>query len=98
MNDVDLKQLLQAREELDRKIAEARKQAKADAIARVRAIVAEFDLTARDVFPVATRTRKGAANPGEPKYRDPVSGKVWTGRGKPPNWIQGKDRSQFLIR
>jgi DNA-binding protein H-NS len=96
MNDVDLKQLLQAREELDRKIAEARKQAKADAIARVRAIVAEFDLTARDVFPAATR--KGAANPGEPKYRDPVSGKVWTGRGKPPNWIQGKDRSQFLIR
>jgi DNA-binding protein H-NS len=96
MNDVDLKQLLQAREELDRKIAEVRKQAKADAVARVRAIVAEFDLTARDVFPVATR--KGAANPGEPKYRDPVSGKVWTGRGKPPNWIQGKDRSQFLIR
>jgi DNA-binding protein H-NS len=96
MNDVDLKQLLQAREELDRKIAEVRQQAKADAIARVRAIVAEFDLSARDVF--ATRTRKGAANPGEPKYRDPVSGKVWTGRGKPPNWIQGKDRSQFLIR
>lgn len=94
MNDVDLKQLLQAREELDRKIAEARKQAKADAIARVRAIVAEFDLSARDVF----ATRKGAANPGEPKYCDPVSGKVWTGRGKPPNWIQGKDRSQFLIR
>ena len=31
-------------------------------------------------------------------YRDPKSGKTWTGRGKPPNWIaKAKDRSAFLI-
>ncbi len=32
-----------------------------------------------------------------PKYRDPATGQTWTGRGKPPLWIAGKDRLQFLI-
>lgn len=34
---------------------------------------------------------------GMAKYRDPDSGKTWTGRGKPPAWIVGKDRGAFLI-
>src|SRR4029453_19680675 len=41
----------------------------------------------------ATATTVGVA-----KYRDPQTGKTWTGRGKPPNWIAGaKDRQAFLI-
>jgi DNA-binding protein H-NS len=31
------------------------------------------------------------------KYRDPATGQTWTGRGKAPKWIDGKDRSAFLI-
>ena len=31
------------------------------------------------------------------KYRDPVTGQTWTGRGKAPKWIDGKDRNQFVI-
>ncbi|WP_457844072.1 H-NS family nucleoid-associated regulatory protein [Staphylococcus aureus] len=34
---------------------------------------------------------------GAPKYRDPATGATWTGRGKPPNWIVGKDRTPFQI-
>jgi DNA-binding protein H-NS len=48
----------------------------------------------------AAKGRKGAAakTVGVPMYRDAKSGKTWTGRGKPPNWIAGaKDRSKFLI-
>jgi DNA-binding protein H-NS len=33
----------------------------------------------------------------EPKYRDPVSGATWTGRGRAPNWIAGKNREDYLI-
>jgi DNA-binding protein H-NS len=41
---------------------------------------------------------KVAAKPGAPKYRDPATGRTWTGRGKPPNWIVGvSDRSALLI-
>jgi DNA-binding protein H-NS len=49
------------------------------------------------------RTAKARKN-GKPttvgvaKYRDPATGKTWTGRGKPPDWIKGaKNRDQFLI-
>src|SRR5260370_5002364 len=29
-----------------------------------------------------------------PIYRDPATGQTWTGRGKPPKWIQNQDRSE----
>jgi DNA-binding protein H-NS len=41
---------------------------------------------------------KKAAKVGVPMYRDPKTGKTWTGRGKPPNWIaKAKDRTRFVI-
>jgi len=45
------------------------------------------------------RIRKAVA----PKYRDPASGKTWTGRGKTPRWMvaaegQGATRESFAIR
>ena len=39
--------------------------------------------------------RKGI--PAKAKYRDPISGALWSGRGKEPIWIRGKDRTVFLI-
>lgn len=32
-----------------------------------------------------------------PKYKDPVSGKTWNGRGTSPSWLLGKNRDDFLI-
>ncbi|MGE8454289.1 MAG: H-NS family nucleoid-associated regulatory protein [Pseudomonadales bacterium] len=40
---------------------------------------------------------KAKGSVGAPKYRDPATGATWTGRGKPPNWINGKVRESFLI-
>jgi DNA-binding protein H-NS len=54
-----------------------------------------------DVVNNGKRSRKVAAakNVGVAKYRDPASGKTWTGRGKPPLWIAGvEDREPFLIK
>lgn len=46
----------------------------------------------------AGRPAKAATSKGVARYRDPATGKTWTGRGKPPNWIAGaKDRSAFEI-
>jgi DNA-binding protein H-NS len=44
-----------------------------------------------------TKSGKGSASPVPPKYRDPVTGKTWSGRGNAPKWISGKDFAQFLI-
>jgi DNA-binding protein H-NS len=92
------KELLEQREALEKAIAQARQNEIAAAVAKVRELVAEFGLTAQDVFPSRGAKSAGkAASKVAPKYRDPATGQTWTGRGKAPKWIDGKDRNQFLI-
>lgn len=93
------KELLAQRAELEKQIEAARKDALSSAIAQVRAIVAEYELTEEDVFAKKTvRTASTGTKTVAPKYRDPITGATWTGRGKPPLWIAGKDRLNFLIQ
>ena len=33
----------------------------------------------------------------EPKYYDPETGATWSGRGRLPRWLVGKEPEQFLI-
>ncbi|MBJ2142578.1 H-NS histone family protein [Delftia acidovorans] len=87
--------LLARKAELDAQIAAAQAERKAEGIAAARALIQEHALTAADVFPA--QGKKAKSSVGAPKYRDPATGATWTGRGKPPNWINGKDREQFLI-
>jgi DNA-binding protein H-NS len=93
------KDLLAQRETLERQITEARQRETADAIAKVRAIVDEFGLSAAEVFP-SRKARGPAKSTGSkvaPKYKNPATGQTWTGRGKTPKWLDGKDKSKFLI-
>lgn len=39
--------------------------------------------------------RKGVK--AKPKYRDPATGAIWTGRGKPPVWLRDKNFEDYLI-
>ena len=87
--------LLAKKAALDAQIATAQAEAKAKAVIEARALIQEHGLTAADVFPAQGKKPKGSV--GAPKYRDPATGATWTGRGKPPNWINGKDRAPFLI-
>ena len=61
---------------------------------RFRTAMDESGFTAQQVFPWKPDGKKSAPA----KYQDPESGKTWTGRGKPPNWILGKDRTLFEIK
>ena len=93
-------ELIQQREALEAQIAQARQTEVADAIAKVKALIIEFELIAQDIFSIAKRGPKAgnaSKNPVAPKYSDPVTGQTWTGRGKAPKWIDGKDRAQFVI-
>ena len=89
----EYKTLLAQKARLEAQIAAAQAEAKAQAVAQARALIAEHGLTSADVFPPA----KSKGSVGAPKYRDPATGSTWTGRGKPPNWINGKDRTPFQI-
>ncbi len=98
-----LEQLLKDRETLEQAIRAARQEEITEALQTVRALVVKFELTPQDVFPPVRGRSAGAGSAGStgakvaPKYRDPATGKTWTGRGKPPEWIRDKDRAQFAI-
>ncbi len=93
------KELLQQREALEQAIASARKNEISNALAKVRELVAEYGLTSQDIFPVrgAKTSATKSVSKVAAKYRDPVTGQTWTGRGKAPKWIEGRERSPFVI-
>jgi len=92
-----VKELMVQKEALDKALAEARETELADAIAKVLAIVSEYELTAIDIFGKSGLKASGKKKAKvAAKYRD-QNGNEWTGRGRAPIWIQGKDRTKFLI-
>lgn len=93
------KDLLAQRDALEKAIEQARQNEIAGAVTKVRELVAEYGLTVQDVFPgrAGKSAAKSSGGKVAAKYRDPATGQTWTGRGKAPKWIDGKDRAAFLI-
>jgi len=93
------RELLEQKKALDQQIAAARKAEAATALESVHALIAEFGFTAQQVFPWKGTSKKPRvpAQKVPAKYRDPATGATWTGRGKAPKWIAGKERQEFLI-
>ena len=98
-----LQELLAQKEALDREIDNTKKQARSEAIAKVRTLMAEYGLTAADLNVKATGkvgARAGAKVPI--KYRNTATGDTWSGRGLQPKWLKaalaaGRSISDFTI-
>lgn len=80
-------------QELEAEAAAALAAEKGGIVADIRRLVAEYNLTARDLF----GARRKRQDPIPAKYLDPASGATWSGRGRAPAWIAGKKRERFLI-
>ncbi|WP_186095833.1 H-NS family nucleoid-associated regulatory protein [Burkholderia gladioli] len=87
-------ELLAKRAVLDTEIQSAKAEERSSALEEVKRLVGEFAFSTREIFGVS-KVRK--RQPVLPRYRDPKSGATWSGRGRPPAWIEGKDRSQYRI-
>ena len=85
-------ELLNQKAALDQQIAVARKAQAKQALETVHELIAEFGFTAQQVFPWKPVVKSVAA-----KYRDPLTGASWSGRGRAPKWIEGKNRAEFLV-
>jgi DNA-binding protein H-NS len=96
------KQLTAQLEKLHQEVAAAREKEIAQAIADIKQKVAEYDLTAEELGfttvrkPARKRARK-AASTSIARYRNPKTGETWSGRGRSPAWLAGKNRERFLI-
>jgi len=82
---------------LEAQIEEAREAEFDDALAEVRKLVGLFRFSPADVFG-ETREKPRKQTDKRPKYRNPDNGIEWSGMGREPFWIKGKDRAQFQIR
>lgn len=87
------KDLLAQKQALDAAIAKARKSEAGAALELIQAKIAEFGFTAQELFPYNAKKAQIPA-----KYHNPITGQTWSGRGKPPKWIDGPDRAQFEIK
>ncbi|WP_175819458.1 MULTISPECIES: H-NS histone family protein [unclassified Burkholderia] len=87
-------ELLAKRTALEAEINAAKRPARESALKEVRRLVGEFDISVREIYG-ARQTRK-RSHP-DVKYRDPKTGATWSGRGRPPAWIEGKDRALFEV-
>lgn len=78
-------ELLSQIKSLEAQAENARKQEIAGAISEIRAIMAKFGISADDLG-LGGKGGKVKRASAAAKYRDPVSGNTWTGRGRRPAW------------
>lgn len=88
-----IKQLQAQADEIRRAEAESAKQ-------QIKDIMDAYGLSADEVIATIGKPPKVKAEKTkiEALYKDPDSAATWSGRGKPPRWIAGKDRDQFRIK
>lgn len=99
-----LSELLAKRQALEREIQTTRRQERSHALSEVRRLMGENGLTLADLGSAVVQSTvdRKQTKKVAPKYRDPVSGATWSGRGLKPKWlvaalIDGKVPSDFAV-
>ncbi|WDD90319.1 H-NS histone family protein (plasmid) [Burkholderia sp. FERM BP-3421] len=83
-------------EALDAQIKALRDVERDAAIGQIKALMQEFDISIVDLQErVQKRNAKRVST--APKYRDPATGRTWSGRGRQPAWL-GDDPAAFLVQ
>ncbi|KWA08218.1 H-NS histone family protein [Burkholderia territorii] len=91
--------LLDQREKINAEIYEIRKKERDVAIETIWKMMRDFDLSIADLERKRARSKRGP-RPGyklAPRYIDPVTQATWSGRGRMPRWLIGKDPEKYRI-
>ncbi len=83
--------------QLEKEAEQVRMKEVAGVIQRMKTAIDFYGLSADDIFGPAqkatveggnkTAVKKPKKRPSPPKYRDPATGKTWTGHGMRPGWF-----------
>ncbi len=99
-----LQDLIAQKEALEREIERAKEQGRNDAIAKIRALMAEYGLSAADLAGKSSRGKSGKSKGGKvaAKYRNSSTGESWSGRGLQPRWLKaalaaGRKLDEFAL-
>ena len=88
------KRYLELKERLEQELDLERRRLFDSVVAEIVMCVETFGITEQDIFK-PERTRIGRRR--KAKYFDPATGQTWSGVGREPRWIRGRDRNEFLI-
>ncbi len=104
---MNIEDLIRQKEALEKQIQEAQRAARGDALAKIRELMSTHgltlaDLTAKGGFVLKAETAPSTTKKVAAKYRNPVTGETWTGRGLKPKWLaqaltEGKSLDEFLL-
>jgi DNA-binding protein H-NS len=91
--------------ELKKQIAEleqaahvARKAETVEAIWKIQTIMMDYGLTVADIDNKG-KTKSLKSKVTVPvQFRNPETNQTWTGRGRVPRWLDGKDREQYRVK
>jgi len=73
-------------------------------IAQVRSLIADYRLKPQDLFaPVKGSGAASTKAKGPARYKDPVSGGTWSGKGRAPQWLvdhesKGGSREDLAVK
>jgi DNA-binding protein H-NS len=84
--------------ELENLAETARKNEVSQAKEQIATIMRDYGLTAADLGTATKAKPVKTRAPVPTKYRDDATGQTWTGRGRAPKWLEGKDKNKFLIK
>lgn len=73
--------------ELQKKAEEARRAELTGAIAQIKSLMAHFNLSIKDLKLKDGKVSRAPGKAVAAKYRDPITGETWSGRGRSPAWV-----------
>lgn len=95
-----LQDLLAKKAQLDREIADTQRKERSAAVAHIKTLMEQYDISASDLGrrrpgrPAKSaaggsprRKSKMAGKKVPPKYRNKATGETWSGRGLKPRWL-----------
>lgn len=99
-----LQDLIAQKEALEREIERAKQQGRTEAIAKIRALMEEYGLSAADLAGKSSKGKSGKSKGGKvaAKYRNTSTGETWSGRGLQPRWLKaalaaGRKLDEFAL-
>lgn len=83
-------------EKLTKQAEAARAKEVEGVVQQIHNVMAEYGITAADLGIKGSRAKRKTGS-APVKYQNPETGATWTGRGRAPAWIAGKDRSKYMV-
>ncbi|MFL6716582.1 MAG: H-NS family nucleoid-associated regulatory protein [Burkholderiaceae bacterium] len=67
------------------------------AISQIKSLMNEYGITVQDIESSGRRKSNKAGSLANVQFRDD-SGNTWSGRGRMPAWLKGKDKEKFRVK